>query len=138
MNDCKEGEACSRLESERANEEGVQQGEWDCSQGVPMRDDPASGYPEGSALDLDYYVGYRSGYRFYQAEIRAEKVRVWRNNRRALRGLKPVLTPVEYWRAECNRLDAAGDHKGLQYAQNAYQEACDFQNWKLRLGVPKN
>lgn len=118
------------------NEEGVQQGEWDCSQGAPLRDDPTSGYPEGSPLDLDYRAGYRSGYRFYQAEIRAEKVRVWRNNRRALKGLKPILTPVEYWSAECVRLDAAKDHKGLQYAQNAYQEACDFQNWKLGLGVP--
>lgn len=96
-------------------------GSWDCSQGHPMS--PSSGYPEGSTLDRDYCSGYRSGYRSYQAELRKEKVRVWRNNRRALRGRKPILTPVEYWRAECVRLGSVGDHKGLGHAQGMYQEA---------------
>ncbi len=135
MDDWKEGESRWLMEATRVNEEGCQQGEWDCSQGVPMRDVPASGYPEGSPLDLDYRAGYRAGYSFYQAELRAEKVRVWRNKRRDLRGLKPVITPVEYWSKECARLDSVGDHKGLQHAQDMYQEACDMERWKLRLGV---
>lgn len=129
-------------------------GEWDCSQGHPMNPDIATGYPVGSTLDLDYRSGYMSGYRSYQAEIRAEKVKVWRNNRRALRGLKPIVTPAEYWSAECVRLDAEmaaeyqrhpdkfGARLGqlnneLSIAQGMYQQACDEARWKLRLGVPK-
>lgn len=113
-------EPCSRV-----HEDGYQMGEWDCSQGHPMNPDIATGYPEGATLHLDYQAGYRSGYRSYAAEVREERVRVWRNNRRALRGLKPVLTPAEHWRGECTRLDAAGDHRGLEHAQGMYQEACD-------------